>query len=72
MADVVDTMFGWMIDLFSWLFTAFFKVCGWIIKLLWVGITALVGLIITRVNSKKETRDPNGFVSSNGSSESPN
>lgn len=46
MADVVDTMFGWFLEILEWLFKAFLKVCGWFFKLLWIGIKALFGLIV--------------------------
>lgn len=46
MADVVDSMFGWFLEILEWLFKAFLKVCGWILKLLWIGIKALFGLIV--------------------------
>lgn len=46
MADVIDTMFGWFLEIVEWLFEAFLKVCGWILKLLWLGIKALFGLIV--------------------------
>ncbi len=51
MADVVDTMFGWLLEIFEWIFKALLKVCGWILKLLWLGIKSLFSLIFGKKES---------------------
>lgn len=55
MADVVDTMFGWLLEIFEWLIKAFLKVCGWILKLFWIGIKSILGLIVGLF--RKDDRD---------------
>lgn len=54
MADVIDTMFGWFLEILEWLLKAFLKVCGWILKLLWIGIKSLFGLIFGK-KSEEDT-----------------
>lgn len=41
MADIVDTMFGWIVDLFGWIIDKTIMLIGWIIKSLFKGIVAL-------------------------------
>lgn len=55
MADIVDTMLGWIVDIFVWIFKAILKVCGWILKQLWLGVKALYRLIF-----KKGQEDASG------------
>lgn len=67
MADVVDTMFGWLLEIFEWVFKATLKVCGWILKLLWLGIKALFGLIFSK--NKEDTADISNTTSTTGVSD---
>ena len=64
MADIVDTMFGWLVDIFGWILEKLLKLCGWILKLIWSGIVGLFKLIF----KKKETTISSGqdFTSEDG------
>lgn len=41
MADIVDTMFGWIVDIFAWIIDKTIMLIGWIIKVLFKGIVSL-------------------------------
>lgn len=71
MADVVDTLLGWLLEIFEWIFNAILKICGWIIKLLWLGIKTLFGLIFKNNKKKDATVISNTSNSSNSATKSP-
>lgn len=71
MADVVDTLLGWLLEIFEWIFNAILKICGWIIKLLWLGIKALFVLIFKNKKEENTTSISNKADSSNSITESP-
>jgi len=71
MADVVDVMFGWFVDLIGWLFEKILQLIGWLIKMLFGGIKALWNLIFRRKepqNSTTSVQQPSTQGSSNASS----
>ncbi len=55
MADVVDTMFGWLVDILGWVFDKFLKLCGWLIKLIVAGFVSLFRLIFKKNDSGRNT-----------------
>ena len=59
MADVIDTMFGWLVDIFGWILDKFLKLCGWLIKLLVSGIVALFGLIFKKKDAMPSSCEHN-------------
>ena len=46
MADVVDTMFGWLVDIFGWIFEKILQLIGWLIKVVFKGIASLFKAIV--------------------------
>ncbi len=48
--DIIDVMFGWFVDIFSWIIDKLIKLCTWVIKVVFLGIIALFKSIF----SKKE------------------
>lgn len=51
MADVIDTMFGWMMEIFSWIIEKLVKLAVWLLKVAMAGIIALVSLVFRKKRS---------------------
>lgn len=58
MSDVVDTMFGWLLEIFGWVFKMIAKIAVWLVKLLFSGIKALFGLIFKKNNTEPVQNNP--------------
>ena len=65
MADVVDTMFGWIVDIIGWLIDKTIKLIGWIIKMLFKGIVAVFRSIFHKDKPSEDVEaqnEPNSTV----------